>query len=309
MDISHPKLLITGATGFVGRSVLPFFIARGFGVVGAGRSPFQNVGAKYICVGNIDKFTNWKEALDGVDVVVHLAARAHQMKETPEELHLYNEINFEGTVNLARQSVLAGVRKFIFISSIKAMISDAHEEPLTESFPCNPVEPYGISKLMAEQELMKIADAAGMKAVILRPPLIYGPGVKGNMESLIGLVKRFPLLPLAGIENRRSLLGVKNLASAIETAINSERADGKTFLLADGEEISTSELVKRLAAVFNPSCRLIRLPQWFWQIAEKIPLFAAKVVRVTGSLPVDSSFFTKETGWKAPYSMLEQLRD
>lgn len=309
MGISHPKVLVTGATGFVGRSVMPFLLARGFSVVGAGRSPFQHEGAKYASIGNIDKFTDWKEALDGVNVVVHLAARAHQMKETPEELHLYNEINFEGTVNLAMQSVQAGVSKFVFISSIKAMISDAHEEPLTECLPCNPVEPYGISKLMAERELIKIADSTGIKIVILRPPLIYGPGVKGNMESLIGLVKRFPVLPLAGIDNRRSLLGVKNLASAIETAINSERADRKTFLVTDGEEISTSELVKRLASVFNPSCRLVRLPGWLWRLAEKIPLLAAKVVRVTGSLPVDSSFFTRETGWKAPYSMLEQLRD
>ncbi len=306
--MNNSKVLITGATGFVGRSVLPFLTARGFMVVGAGRSPFQHEGAKHICIGNIDGHTDWKGALEGVEVVIHLAARAHQMGETRDELHLYKEINFEGTVNLARQSVLAGVRKFIFISSIKAMISDAHAEPLTESFSCNPLEPYGISKLMAERELINIAGSTGMRVVILRPPLIYGPGVKGNMESLIGLVKRFPVLPLAGIENRRSLLGVKNLASAIETAVVSERADGKTFLVTDGEEISTSELVRRLASVFNPSCRLVRLPQWLWHWAEKVPFLASRVMKLSGSLPVDSSYFTRVTGWKAPYSMLEQLK-
>lgn len=307
MANSHPRVLITGVNGFVGQSVAPFLVERGYAVVGAGRSAFVAAGVEFVSIAKIDGFTDWSEALKNVDVVVHLAGRAHKMNETAEERHLYHETNVVGTLNLAKQALRAGVKKFVFISSIKAMLSDAHEEALTESFVCKPLEPYGLSKLEAEMELLKICQATGMKVVILRPPLIYGPGVKGNLASLIQLVRRLPILPLGGIRNRRSLLGVKNLASAIEAVIVGDGADGGVFLVSDGEDISTSELVQRFAEVYNPSCRIFALPAVLWRIMGALPFFAPRVARLTGSLPVDSSLFRQKTGWKAPFKMVEQL--
>lgn len=299
--------MITGATGFAGSTVAPWMVEHGYRVIAAGRHSPEISGVEFSPISKIDSYTIWTGALAGVDVVIHLAGRAHQMNENTDDHQLYFETNLDGSVNLAQQAVKAGVKTFIFISSIKAMLSTSHDEPLSESFPCNPLEPYGMSKLKAEIELRKIAAAAGMKLVILRPPLIYGPGVKGNLASLIRLVRRLPFLPLGGLANRRSLLGVKNLASAIEAVMLSEAAAGKTYLVSDGEEISTSELVTRLANAYNPSCRIISLPGWFWKLTGRLPVLALKIAKLTGSLPVDSSLITSETGWKAPYSMAEQL--
>ncbi len=300
-------ILLTGVTGFVGKAIAPYFVERGYRVIGVGRRNPEITGIEFVSISKIDRFTFWKSFLSGIDTVIHLAGRAHQMKETQDEQHLYYETNVEGSVNLAKQAVEAGVKKFVFISSLKAMISDAHEEALKENFVCCPVEPYGLSKLKAEIELRKISGSSGMKLVILRPPLMYGPGVKGNFASLVRLVRRLPFLPLGGLTNRRSLLGVMNLASAIETVITSEITDGKTYLVSDGEEISTSDLVARLVKIYNTDCRIFSLPAWLWKLAGNLPLLAPKVARLTGSLPVDSSLLTRETGWKAPFSMIEQL--
>ncbi|MDD3148379.1 MAG: NAD-dependent epimerase/dehydratase family protein [Candidatus Riflebacteria bacterium] len=309
MENPHPRILITGVNGFVGHSVAPFFAQRGYEVIGAGRRELKCEGVRAVAVSRIDRYTHWGDALADVDVVIHLAGRAHKMNESPVDHHLYYETNVEGTVNLAEQAVKAGVKKFVFISSIKAMFSGACEEPLVESLPCRPHEPYGISKLKAEYELQKLSEKTYMKLIILRPPLIYGPGVKGNLSSLIKIIRHLPLLPFGGITNRRSLLGVKNLASAIDAVIQSDQADNKTFLVADGEDISTSELVKRLAEVFNPSARLIDLPGWLWHLANNLPLLSEKISRLTGSLTVNAAFLTQVTGWRAPFSMIEQLKN
>lgn len=302
-------ILLTGVTGFAGRSVAAYFLDRGYRVIGASRRAPDDHRIEFRPVSSIDRYTCWSDALKDVDVIVHLAGRAHQMRESVDSHHFYFETNLDGTLNFATQAAEAGIKKFIFISTIKAMLSDAHEEALTEAFPCNPIEPYGMSKLKAEIELHKISQKYGMALVILRPPLMYGPGVKGNMASLIRLVRRLPLLPLGGLTNRRSLLGVKNFASAIEAVMNTEVANGKTYLLSDGEEISTSELVKRLTEVFNPACKIMSLPPLFWKIGAKIPGLAPKLARLSGSLPIDSSLITKETGWNAPFLMQEQLKE
>lgn len=308
MNNRKPTIFITGVTGFVGANIAAYFMERGYHVIGAARHKPDDARIEFRAISKLDRYTFWDEALKGADIVVHLAGRAHKMHETSEEKHLYYETNVEGTVNLAQNAIKAGVKKLIFISSIKAMLSDAHEEPLTESFVCKPAEPYGISKLKAEIELRKISETSGLPLVILRPPLIYGPGVKGNLASLIRLVRRIPVLPLGGISNRRSLLGVMNLASAIEAVIDSDSANGKTFLVSDGEEISTSELVKRLAVAYNPGCRIISLPAWIWKLGARVPGLAGKFLRLCGSLPVDSGLITREIGWKPPYTMSEQLK-
>ncbi len=300
-------ILMTGANGFVGRTAASWLVERGYRVVAAGRHAPESAGVEFSPISKINSYTHWGEAVAGADVVVHLAGRAHQMNEGADDYQLYFETNLDGSVNLAQQAVKAGVKTFVFISSISAMLSTSHDEPLNENFPCAPVHPYGLSKLKAEIELKKIAAASDMKLIILRPPLIYGPGVKGNLASLIRLVRRLPLLPLGGLTNRRSLLGVKNMASAIEAVILSEVAAGKTYLVSDGEDISTSELVARLANAYNPSCRLFSLPHWFWKLTGRMPGLGLRVAKLTGSLSVDSSLITREIGWKAPFSMVEQL--
>lgn len=304
---NKPKILITGATGFAGSNLSTWFLDRGYQVVAPCRSQPVDERLEYYKISRIDRYTFWDDFLRGVDTVVHLAGRAHQLHERADSHHLYYETNVEGTVNLALQAARNGVRRFIFISSIKAMISDASETALSEKTPCNPLEPYGLSKLKAEIELRKISAETGMQLVILRPPLIYGPGVKGNFASLQRLVQKLNILPLGGLTNRRSLLAVKNLASAVETALHSDKAAGQTYLLSDGEEISTSELSARLAAVFNPACRIVTLPRWLWRVGAWLPLVVHKLARLDGSLPVDSSLFTSETGWKPVVSMQEQL--
>lgn len=300
-------ILMTGATGFAGCNIAAWFLHRDYRIIAPGRMRPADNRLEFHQISRIDRYTFWEEMLRGVDAVVHLAGRAHQMREKPDSYHLYFETNFEGSVNLALQAAKQGVKRFIFVSSIKAMISDACETALTENTPCNPLEPYGQSKLKAEIELKKISEETGMELVILRPPLIYGPGVKGNFESLVRLVKNFGILPLGGLTNRRSLLAIDNLASAIETAMLSATTPGKTYLLSDGEEISTTELVTRIAAVFNPACRIISLPRWLWLLSSRIPLLSVKIARLEGSLPVDSSLFTTDTNWRPTTSMHQQL--
>ncbi|EKD81973.1 MAG: NAD-dependent epimerase/dehydratase [uncultured bacterium] len=302
-----PTILVTGASGFAGSNLSSWLLDRGYRVIAPGRVPPVDSRLEFYQLSRIDRYTFWDDVMNGVDVVVHLAGRAHQLHDSSDTHHLYFETNVEGTVNLALQAARHGVRRFIFISSIKAMISDASEIALSEKTPCHPLEPYGISKLKAEIELRKISADTGMQLVILRPPLIYGPGVKGNFASLQRLVQKLNVLPLGGLTNRRSLLAVKNLASAIETAFLCDKTIGKTYLISDGEEISTSELSARLAAVFNPTCRIVSLPRWVWKLGSRLPIIAHKLVRLDGSLPVDSSLFVTDTGWQPVVNMQEQL--
>lgn len=304
---AKPTILMTGTSGFAGGNIAAWFLHRDYRIIAPGRTRPADNRLEFHQISRIDRYTFWEDMLKDTDVVIHLAGRAHQMREKPDSYHLYFETNFDGTVNLALQAAKQGVKRFIFVSSIKAMISDACETALTENTPCNPLEPYGQSKLKAEIELKKISEETGMELVILRPPLIYGPGVKGNFESLVRLVKNFGILPLGGLTNRRSLLAIDNLASAIETAMLSATTPGKTYLLSDGEEISTTELVTRIAAVFNPACRIISLPRWLWLLSSRIPLLSVKIARLEGSLPVDSSLFTTDTNWQPATSMHQQL--
>lgn len=309
MEKKTPNILITGVTGFAGSAVAGWFLDRGYRVTGPARRPPVDPRIEYHQIVRIDRYTHWAEILKGADVVIHLAARAHQMHETGDTSQIYYETNVEGTENLARQALDAGVTRFIMVSSIKAMLSGASEIALSEDVFPRPADPYGISKLKAEIELLRLARERGLQPTIFRPPLMYGPGVKGNMASLIKLVQRFRYLPLGGIENRRSLLAVKNLASAIEAAVNNPVSIGKTYLLSDGEPISTSELVRRLARNFNPACSVLSLPGWLWRALGKVPLIAGKIEKLSGSLPVDSSLFEGELGWKPPFTMQQQLEE
>lgn len=299
--------MLTGVTGFAGRFLADYLLDRGYQVIGASRKPPENPKIEFFQISNLDKETNWRPALEKADYVIHLAARVHQMNEAPGNEHLYFENNVDATLNLATQSAAAGIKKFIFVSSIKAVTGGDTETAINEATHCQPFDIYGCTKLKAEQELEKLSKRVDLPIVILRPPLMYGPGVKGNMASLIKIAKRVPALPLAGINNRRNFLGITNFSSAIEAIINSEKVPQNVYLISDGETISTSELIKRIAKVFNPACRVFPLPGIVWSILRRTPFVKKRLSKLTDSLEMDSSAFCKDLDWTPPLSMIEEL--
>jgi len=309
MKQTPATVLITGVTGFAGSYLADYLLDRGWHVIGAARQRPQNEKIEHFPISNLDAHTDWTAALKKADFVVHLAGRVHQMRDKPENTHLYFETNVDATINLANQAAAAGVGKFVFASSVKAMGEGGENLIYDENTICQPEDAHGRSKFKAEIELVKIAGQKGLPVVILRPPLMYGPNVKGNMASLIKLVRKMPMLPLGGLNNRRSFLGLKNFSSAVLAVLESERVNAGTYMLSDGEAISTSELIDRMIEVFAPGCRNITLPKAFWQLLGKMPLLAARVRRLSGSLAVDSSAFARELNWQPPATMLEQFRE
>ncbi|MCI5227620.1 MAG: NAD-dependent epimerase/dehydratase family protein, partial [Candidatus Electrothrix sp. AX2] len=246
------SLLVTGPTGFVGQALTNHLTQQNFSVIAAVRRPINSLpsSVQQIPIGDLLPNTDWRAALNGMDTVVHLAARAHILHETaPDPLSEFRKVNVQGTKHLAEQAALSGVQRFVFISSIGVLgVHTNGRTPFTEEDKPSPPEYYGISKWEAEQTLRKIEAESGMEVVILRPPLIYGPQVKANFLNLVKLVEKGIPLPLGCVRNSRSLLGLSNMVSAITTCITHEKAAGKTYLLSDGEDVSTPELVRRIAS-------------------------------------------------------------
>jgi nucleoside-diphosphate-sugar epimerase len=258
----------------------------------------------------MDALTNWSATLAGVEVVIHTAARAHIMRdEAADPLAEYRKVNVEGTLSLARQAANAGVRRFIFISSIKvngeatadARAFSASDEPAPE-------DAYGVSKLEAEQGLMRLAAETGMAIVIIRPPLVYGPGVKGNFASMIKLVEKGLPLPLGAIHNKRSLVGIDNLVDLIIRCIDHPAAANQVFLVGDGEDLSTTELLHDVGKAMGKSVRLIPVPAEILQFGATLLGKKAMAQRLLGSLQVDISKTRKILDWKPPYTVEEGLR-
>jgi nucleoside-diphosphate-sugar epimerase len=303
------KVLITGISGFVGVRLAKYLLNNGYKVIGASRTDPQIDNVKFYPIVDLIEAFDWAQMLNGVDYVVHLANRAHKMNDKPENEYLYFKVNVDATLNLARQAAEQKVKKFIFVSSVKAAGEGTDEKSLSEIMPSSPADAYGRSKLQAEQQLEKLAADSDMSVVSLRPPLMYGPGVKGNMASLIKMVKKMPILPLGGIKNRRSFIGISNFSSAIAAVLSCEKQITGMYYISDGNAISTSELVDLLIKVFSPATRNLVLPGAFWYYLNKIPLLKEKTRRLTGSLEVDCSKFCQDFNWSAPYSMLEQLKE
>jgi UDP-glucose 4-epimerase len=254
-------------------------------------------------VGNINAATDWQPALPGCNAVVHLAARVHVMNDKAQDpLALYRATNTEGTLNLARQAAQAGVERFIFISTIKVN-GEGRDEPYRESDAPAPEDAYAISKREAEQGLLQIAQDTGLEVVILRPPLVYGPGVKANFLRLLRTVERGWPLPLGAIRNRRSLLYLGNFVDAIRVCVEHPAAAGQTFLLDDGEAVSTPDLIRAVAHAMGRSARLLAVPVGVLELAGLLLGKRAAVARLAGSLHVDSSFIRSRLGWVPPYSM------
>lgn len=295
------KALVTGATGFVGTALCVRLAASGYEVVPAVRS--KSGLPHEVVVGNLDVSTDWRPALAGCDAVVHLAARVHVMNDTAQDpLALYRETNTEATLNLARQAAQAGVRRFVFISTIKVN-GEGRDAPYRETDAPAPQDTYAISKWEAEQGLRRIAQDTGLEVVVLRPPLVYGPGVKANFQHLLRTVARGWPLPLGAIRNRRSLLYLGNFVDAIRVCVEHPDAAGQTFLLDDGQAVSTPELVRAVARAMGRPARLLPVPVGVLGFMGTLLGKRAAVVRLTGSLHVDSSAIRSRLGWEPPYSM------
>lgn len=305
------RVLVTGASGFLGRRLIGRLV-RQPSVFASGAVRSKRLGDDDGCVivGEINGDTDWSEALQGQQVIVHTAARAHILNEkAADPLTEFRIVNVAGTLNLARQAVAAGVRRFIYISSIKV---NGEESPAGKCFAAEgtprPEDPFGVSKWEAEQGLQEIAMETGMEVVIIRPPLVYGPGVKGNFANMVKLVaKGFPL-PLGAIQNKRSLVAVDNLVDLITTCIDHPAAANEVFLVSDGEDWSTSTLLSRLGAAMGKSARLLPVPMELLQLGAAILGKKVMAQRLLGSLQVDISKTRKVLGWEPPVSVDEGLR-
>lgn len=295
------KTLVTGAAGMVGRALCELLIARGYGFVPAVRQPAGF--ANEVVTGDIGPMTDWHMALEGCDAVVHLAARVHMMEDTAQNpLALYRQTNAEATLNIARQAAQAGVKRFVFISTIKVN-GEGRDAPYHETDTPAPEDGYAISKWEAEQGLQQIARETGLEVVILRPPLVYGPGVKANFRRLLDTVARGWPLPFGAIRNRRSLLYLGNFVDAIRVCLEHPAAAGQTFLLDDGRPVSTPELIRAVAKALGQPAHLLTVPVGVLAFAGTLLGRGAAVARLTGSLHVDSSAIRTRLGWTPPYTM------
>jgi len=318
------RILVTGANGFVGQSLCRMLLARGFQVRAALRSTekaqaFSQLLAseKLECVvsGELSQTQNWAKLVHEVDAVVHLAARVHVMNEsTGDPLEKYRATNVAGTMQLAQAAAQAGVKRFVYLSSIKVngeftqRYSVQDWQQFTEQDEINCQDPYGKSKWEAEQALVEISKVTGMESVILRPPLVYGRGVKANFQSLLKLVQVGIPLPLAWIQNKRSLVYVENLADAILACLTHPAAAGQTYLVSDNEAVSTADLIRELARALGKSARLWPFPPRIMQIAAKLLGKGAVVDRLLESLLVNNTKIKRELNWQPPYTLQEALK-
>lgn len=311
MFMLSDKVLVTGANGFVGKALCAELQRRGRHVRAVVRTGNANLGAaEMMMVASIDGSTDWTKELRDVDIVIHLAARVHVMKETAaSHLAEFLETNSYGTANLARQAAEAGVKRFVYASSIKVNGEmTIAEQPFMESSQPAPQDPYAISKWEAEQELRKISGITGLEVVILRLPLVYGPGVKGNFASMLSVLSRSIPLPLASVRNKRDLIYVGNLVDSLIACSMHPSARGKTYLVCDGEAISTPELLSRLACALGVPSHLFPFPRALLRLAGRIAGKSAQVERLLGSLQVDSGKIRRELNWTPPYTLQQGLQ-
>lgn len=306
-----PSVLITGANGFVGKRLSAELFRQGHSVRAAvhfDKLPIEN--AELLPIGDIDGNTDWSKALQDIKVVIHLAARVHVMKDTAADpLDAFREINLDGTWNLARQAAEAGVQRFIFISSIKV---NGEGSPLGQPYTAEdkpaPIDAYGISKREAEDALRQLAYDTGMEVVVIRPPLIYGPGVKANFQVMMRwLMKGIPL-PLGAIHNKRSFVALDNLVDLIITCIDHPAAANQTFLAGDGEDMSTTELLQRLGNALGRPAKLFSVPLWLLKTGAFLLGRRNVAQRLCNSLQTDISKAHDLLGWQPPVSVDEALQ-
>ena len=292
LRVADLSVLITGSTGFVGQALV------------------KRLGKLPIRLATRADSAGWEKVLVGIKTVVHLAARVHVMHDTEvDPLTAFRAVNVDGTLNLARQAAAAGVKRFVFVSSVK--VNGESTQPgraFIEADAPNPQDAYGQSKHEAEHGLRQLSAATGMEIVIVRPPLVYGPGVKANFAALMRAVQRGWPLPLGAVHHQRSLVALDNLVDFIVTCITHPQAANQTFLVSDGQDLSTTELVRGMAKAAGVPARLLPLPVWALQAGASLLGKGDAVQRLCGNLQIDISKAQNLLGWVPPVSVAEGLR-
>jgi nucleoside-diphosphate-sugar epimerase len=304
------RFLITGANGFVGKALCAELARRGHFVRAAVREvnqPIENIAIA--SVGSIDGVTDWTAALSNIDVVIHLAARVHVMQDTSEEpLEEFRKVNVQGTENLARQTVDSGVKRLVYVSSIGVNgLQTKFDNIFTETDTVNPHNAYAISKWEAEQKLLQICNTTGLDVVVIRPPLIYGADAPGNFAKMIKVISKGIPLPLASACNRRSLIYIGNLVDALILCAIHPDAAGQTYLVSDGEDISTPELLLKLGLAMDKQVRLFSVPKVLLYIAAHFTGKNEEFDRLFGSLKIDSKKIRNQLKWQPPYKLKDGL--
>jgi nucleoside-diphosphate-sugar epimerase len=305
-------VLVTGSTGFIGRGLLARLGAvQDTRVRAAVRTwPARlSADAEPVCVPDLSADADWSDAVRDVDAIVHLAARVHVMRDREQDpLAAFRRVNVEGTLALARRAAESGVRRFIFLSSIKVNGERTDPgKPYTSADAPNPQDPYGVSKLEAELGLARIAAGSAMELVIVRPPLVYGPAVKGNFRAMMQWLARGIPLPLGSIHNKRSLVARDNLVDLLVTCVSHPAAANQTFLAGDGEDLSTTELLRRLGAALEHPARLIPVPAGLLKLAASLVGRPGIALRLCDSLQVDISAARSRLGWIPPVAVNDGL--
>jgi len=305
------RILLTGATGFVGRGLTPLLLRQGHEVTAAVRKSSNELDSHITqaLISDLSSDQKWLPVLSGHDVVIHSAARVHVMSdESSDPLAEYRKTNVEGTLNLARQSAEAGIRRFIFISSVKVNGESTTPSNLysAESQPA-PLDPYGISKLEAEQGLRALSTETGMEIVIIRPVLVYGPGVQANFLSMMRWLHKGVPLPFGALHNRRSLVALDNLTDLIATCVVHPAAANQIFMVSDGEDLSTTMLLRRMGVALGKPVRMLPIPGWVLETGASMLGKQALAQRLCGSLQVDIEKTRTLLNWNPPVSIDEAL--
>ncbi|MDC1287119.1 SDR family oxidoreductase [Gammaproteobacteria bacterium] len=308
------NVLITGASGFVGSALVANLShLEKFKVSGSVRksSRISAADARVVEVGDIDGNTSWQAALQGIDVVIHTAARVHVMHDSVNDpLAEFRQVNVAGSLNLARQAITAGVKRFVYLSSIKVNGERTLPgKPYTADDKPQPSDPYGISKAEAEQELRCLTEDSTMDLVIIRPPLVYGPGVRANFLSMMCWLWRGVPLPFAMTRNKRSFVALGNLVDLITTCIDSAAASNKIFLVSDGDDLSTSELLRAMGQALSRPARLFPVPVSLMTVAARIIGKPAIAQRLFESLQVDISATRQTLNWSPPLSVGASMKE
>ncbi|MGQ9500363.1 MAG: NAD-dependent epimerase/dehydratase family protein [Dissulfurimicrobium sp.] len=305
-------ILVTGANGFIGQALCRSLARQGIFVRRAVRRTLPEMAERpyeLAVVGEIGPETDWSYALDGIDIVIHLAGKAHSLDGCRGQTNIFYRVNTHGTENLCKAAVSAGVKQFIYISTAKVHGETSGLRPFSEKDTPAPADDYARSKWLAEQAINAIASGSGMKAIILRPPMVYGPGMKGNLLRLLRLIDAGIPLPLLSIENKRSLLNVSNLVDILFRLIENPRSESITFLVSDREDMSTCEMVRLLAMALGKRPRLFPCRTDMLKLAARLLKREDDVGRLMSSFAVDSSLICRELNWSPPYSVWSGFKD
>jgi len=308
------KILVTGASGFIGRTLCNNLIESSFNVQGAVRSLDSltfDYNFKAVTVGEIGANTNWLNALKDIDCIIHCAGKAHSINKK-DNINMYHSINTEGTKNLAEQAVKAGVKRLVFLSSVKvngeSTGKNFNNKIFTNKSVLDPKDAYSISKFESEKSLWKISSKTDLEVVVVRLPLVYGYGAKGNLMRLIKLIKCGIPLPFDLIKNKRSLIGIDNLVDVLVRCIEHPDAKSKTFLVSDGEDLSTPELLKNIASAMGRSAFMFPFPISLLKFFGFVLGKSSEINRLTRSLQIDNDYTKKILNWSPPISVQEGIR-